>query len=1300
MLRVDDQPEQSVGFLSSMADEVTRDAALEAGARIGPFVIERPLGEGGMGQVYLATQDAPRRPVAFKVLHPWQTHPQVRERFRFEAAAMARLIHPGIPQVYASGDEDGLLWIAMEFVDGRDILTAAEQADVRTRARLLLDVARALGAAHAAGILHRDIKPSNILVDRRGNPRLLDFGLAIERGYAAQAQGMLGTPAWASPEQLAGGRVTAASDVYSLAKVGQRLLQTAESAPAPDLLAVIRKGLSNVPEQRYANGTSFAHDIERALTLWPVKARRRSSVYQATRWVQRNPRFTAMAATGIALTVGLSARRIVSERLMEREALAAVDSAGTDLAALETVAIRPEFQDTTAPSKAWRRIAQASPSFRWDAMGQAYLLAKNQADMQAALIVASGELQRAWEWAEAASLQPWLHHSPPQTTSLAFALGDGPAAQRLAPPGTEPMVAELVRSAPAPIAEAWTTAQDRVILISDDTLRTAALTNSEWELSPPFTANGANLNWRRLGLAGDILISTAHGPPGNWAWRWGQSEPIGQFPYDHVQKVLPVKLTPASPESLFLAVGAYGRRLIHASPSDLSVRHHYPEFGIMSSDIMDVVAVQLDDDEPLELVVAAGPWFAYSVLRMDLQADGSLENLTQLSLGYVNDLEVIDTPSGPRVAAALSRRLLKSPRVGGEAFPEPAGIYLLKADGDGLAVDQFLDPKTPAPDDPHLIINHVYAGDIDGDGLDDLAVEIDLERSSHGWYLRQTPTGFAGVVLPEAIPAGLIDLDGDGDDEVLAMAPAGTHLRPLLLGTGEVLARELPPVIANQAPSNAPALLTSLGRDDDAANALNRAGRTGALVDAPGYFLRASHLRDDPAVALWDVETGLARVEDPALRERQLALGQRLASPDVALAALQALDRTDPSVFRASRREAHVLAAPWPGVSPRVPGLGKPVGAHYLATMTNLRQPALELELTPSGDYQAVEWAFEIEQMPPGFRFDFKLEFDNAQTALVTVYRPTSGAERLRIECGMGGAADRWFTLDDAPWPHHDPIRLRIAKWGAFAACSLQRADGTLSSGVSEIASGLRPVRTTLGGRADNPLMEEGAAQADLRIHQALIEGASWSSVAAPQDDPRWQAWDAVKRAEPVQNLGDLDRAYLRTLMRLGGSSAEQSLAASLPVDAYQELFAEAWGGAQITGVGGAFIDQYDRPWVHDLAPTNLATTRFRMELGSRLVETGRNQRAVRLLAETMDDRIEDHIVRDLRARYLESYAKALYRLGARDQARTALDKRLNLSFHPERTRARLASDSELRLVLPRLDESGQSRAPEDTFGD
>ena len=268
---------------------------IATGTKLGGYRVERLLGSGGMGTVYLATQESLNRPVALKLLNPSLTSDETfRARFRREGEVQAALDHPHIVPVYEAGESDEGLFLAMRFVRGstlKDLVDAGELDPARTL-RLLTPVASALDAAHAAGLIHRDVKPQNILVDQTDWPYLADFGLTRGGAGGPTRTGQLvGTFAYVAPEQVQGHKASARSDQYALAAVLFECL-TGEvphnqdsdaallyakvhqepprlSARAADLPAglddVLARGMSRDPDERFPSASALLAAAAEAL---------------------------------------------------------------------------------------------------------------------------------------------------------------------------------------------------------------------------------------------------------------------------------------------------------------------------------------------------------------------------------------------------------------------------------------------------------------------------------------------------------------------------------------------------------------------------------------------------------------------------------------------------------------------------------------------------------------------------------------------------------------------------------------------------------------------------------------------------------------------------------------------------------------------------------------------------------------------------------------------------------------------------------------------------------------------------
>ncbi|WP_052172660.1 serine/threonine-protein kinase [Nocardia sp. BMG111209] len=308
---------------------------MEPGQIFAGFTIERLLGRGGMGEVYLARHPRLPRLTAVKVLdRALGANRAIRARFEREADLAARLDHPNIVAVHDRGVEDDRLWIAMQYVDGTD----AGALDVRLlpageAVRIVADIADALDHAHATGILHRDVRPENILIAAEPGNRVLlaDFGIARLRDDTTHLTGsgnLTATLAYASPEQLAGAEVDHRADQYALACTLYRLLtgnvpypvgnsagllDSRGAAPVPvhaqrpeipaAMDAVLATALAADPRQRFASCGDFAAAARRALTAPPDPARAAG---------RRPRRRAALIAGGAAAVLALVATVVVA----------------------------------------------------------------------------------------------------------------------------------------------------------------------------------------------------------------------------------------------------------------------------------------------------------------------------------------------------------------------------------------------------------------------------------------------------------------------------------------------------------------------------------------------------------------------------------------------------------------------------------------------------------------------------------------------------------------------------------------------------------------------------------------------------------------------------------------------------------------------------------------------------------------------------------------------------------------------------------------------------------------------------
>jgi serine/threonine protein kinase len=325
-------------------------ATERAGMRIGPYRLERQIGVGGMGSVWLAQRvdGGIDRAVALKLPHvSWV--PELNARLARERDILARLAHPNIARLYDAGtDEHGRPYLALEYVEGLPIDEYVHQHSLGLRERLTLfkQVAGAVAYAHRHLVVHRDLKPSNVLVGVDGTAHLLDFGIAKLLSDEADgmtvltgAAGRMLTPGYASPEQIRGEPVTVAADVYSLGVLLYEMLTgtrpfhatgaslteleaaaTEDLAPLAssrvaarptqrqlrgDLDTILAKALRREPELRYRTVDALIDDLDRHLNGEPVLARPDSGWYRASRFISRHRDYVALASAAlVAVLIG------------------------------------------------------------------------------------------------------------------------------------------------------------------------------------------------------------------------------------------------------------------------------------------------------------------------------------------------------------------------------------------------------------------------------------------------------------------------------------------------------------------------------------------------------------------------------------------------------------------------------------------------------------------------------------------------------------------------------------------------------------------------------------------------------------------------------------------------------------------------------------------------------------------------------------------------------------------------------------------------------------------------------------
>jgi eukaryotic-like serine/threonine-protein kinase len=276
---IDGRTDASMASAAPESREYTPQFILQSGTTIGPYRLIKPLGEGGMASVWLAERidGQLKREVALKLLHAWRNSRELVERFARERDMLAGLVHPNIARLYDAGvTANGQPWIALEYVEGLDFAAYADQnaLSIRQRVESILQVMAAVQYAHQNLIVHRDLKPTNILVNKKGEVRLLDFGIAKllqqENVSAAETEltrnsGRALTLRYAAPEQIEGKPITTATDVYALGLVLYELLTGASARDGKHHKKKIKKnsGATSEKTNTQAEREALTTDIMR-----------------------------------------------------------------------------------------------------------------------------------------------------------------------------------------------------------------------------------------------------------------------------------------------------------------------------------------------------------------------------------------------------------------------------------------------------------------------------------------------------------------------------------------------------------------------------------------------------------------------------------------------------------------------------------------------------------------------------------------------------------------------------------------------------------------------------------------------------------------------------------------------------------------------------------------------------------------------------------------------------------------------------------------------------------------------------
>lgn len=403
---------------ATLAAPLANDAdPLGPGTRIGRYVVVRRIGGGGMGSVFEATQDEPRRTVALKLLRLDAVTDDAIRRFRAEAELLGRLDHPHVARIHEAGtflaaDGTRIPYLALEYVREARPLTQgldARRADVATRLRVLADVADAIHHGHLKGVVHRDVKPGNVLLDADGMPHVIDFGIgrivdaSCDSGPTTRTGQMLGTPTAMSPEQFRGDpkKIDARTDVWSLGVLAYEVLcgrvpfgsadasitaiaraVTERSPTLPSRVArdvpkaldwVLGTALEKEPDRRYASAAEFAADLRRVLSDEPVLASPPSIAYRTTCFVRRHRLGVAAAALVVASLVAGGVAAWLGKSRAERETARARGANQLLFDVLQSASAMPKGPETPIGDVVRTAISRADAAFHDDAEARGFV---------------------------------------------------------------------------------------------------------------------------------------------------------------------------------------------------------------------------------------------------------------------------------------------------------------------------------------------------------------------------------------------------------------------------------------------------------------------------------------------------------------------------------------------------------------------------------------------------------------------------------------------------------------------------------------------------------------------------------------------------------------------------------------------------------------------------------------------------------------------------------------------------------------------------------------------------------------
>lgn len=1332
---------ETAGMITHALRELEADdvEAREVPDTIGPYRVVERLGGGATSHVYLAWQSAPRRLVALKIVRRG-VPAAVAARFHAEAQALADLRLPAAPQVYAVGTHDQRTWLAMERVEGAPVNSWAAGRPADEVVALLAEVCAAVQVAHDAGMVHRDLKPEHLLVTPDGRPRLLDFGLTPDDGAG------LGTPAYMPPESLDGEDGGAGVDTYALGVLLLELLcgglpadwRARRTLPAlpqvdPELAAVVTRALAT-PDARYASPAALGSELRRWLRHEPVDAlsptpsralrlalrrhRRALLAFAAAFFAVTTLTVGAWAWRAHGRTVAAQARETAAEALAQNlsERMATLRAAGQEAEAvslLDLMSRTPDLAHTAALARLWldegqhHRVKDAARAALVEAADHPATRSEALRDLalsfyRGALPVSLARVASALDeprWKDAAAL--WSRQIPaaPQgplagvlaRLRVGQATGDHASAATVGVDGGEPVV--------------WTL----------DSLRSEASVATRSPALPKrqsFDAHTAEVPGRLpLWVPGDrpTLLGLADG-------RIRDLRPSGAD-FGALENVICATFaaTHDGPPRLYAGTGPYDRALYELSATAPPRR---PAPDTPGSDVNALLGADLNGDGRDELIAAYGPWRTYEVRAYTADGDG-LVAVDSIGLGNVDALAAYPADDGVmEVVAAKSNRYPSRLRFGVDTpYGEPAGLYVLRMVDGRWKVRAF----APLPvDDPDLgaVLPHVSVGDVDGDGHAEIYAEVAMGHEALTWIVDPDhPDDGALIGGMRALAA--VDLTADGQDELLvgltdreeatwALGAGDTPLPPLVQTAPDTRLVEAPP----DAPGSA-RLLAEMGLFTQAAAraagvaALETGDQRRALLTWAAQ-LTATEGSPRRSSQAW---LAAAQAGDTSAWAEVRRFADRAHDPVLLAAAANALGQPDPRLGAPAPFDLRASPAAWFVDAPEgVRRWGEPGPA---LTVFVSHGDVLHTQIEPQAGVFQVQVTLDITAFDPYASVSLALRRGPDEQLYTGLLGATGGGHStLTLRCGQGIESVGQAEHDDLPLtvPKRYTLTVSVDTAAATAHCSVADAAG------QELLHDTRPVRAAgdepwwLALRADTEEAPEQPGNAAARVAFTLTEAWLWGAVARggqPADDPA-QAWargdaEAARAiwAETAPALG----AWAS--FELGDPARGRALvAASAPCCLPHRLSRlQPWGfGAVLATLQSPearlrFLDDGLAPmeeWPEDAVPQLLDP-----RLDGVMPDGDQRlllliQRARMIDAAGHPARAREELLRVLRlpcadtplARSRAAYAatalaRALVRLGDRDEAARWIGVALGLTATPESVRANALRDPLLRDLVP-----------------